>query len=317
MPTFRSLLVAASLAATSLLPVLTIAHRAGAESAPLDVIRTKDGGLLRGTIESLDPKREVVIVLLSGERRTLSMSDVEFAGPASDDPRGRSTPTSATAPAQEVVVSAAPATLHFETSDGALTFHLKVGESSYAGASYADGRAIELGGVASTSQRLCTAPCEVALAAGEYRFGISQGAGKVVLAPPVSVNGDVVVRGVYRSRQDLRTVGLVTTIVGGAVVLGSFVGALSVSASSTAASTTDIEWAAGGIAAGVVITGVGVLLSSTSDTAAFTVTPVTRAAGVTFRPGVATAASPAHTLNFTVPPRAPTGVAGLSLVAAF
>jgi hypothetical protein len=42
--------------------------------------------MLRGTIAELIPKKRVVIVLLTGEKRTIAMTEVDYAGPASGAP---------------------------------------------------------------------------------------------------------------------------------------------------------------------------------------------------------------------------------------
>src|SRR4051794_21414836 len=51
-------------------------------ASPPDVVKLKDGSLLRGTIVELKAKEFVQIQLLTGEVRRLGMDQVEYAGPA-------------------------------------------------------------------------------------------------------------------------------------------------------------------------------------------------------------------------------------------
>jgi hypothetical protein len=49
-----------------------------------DVVRLKNGGLLRGTISELVPGDFVSIVLITGESRKVPYADVQYAGSSSD-----------------------------------------------------------------------------------------------------------------------------------------------------------------------------------------------------------------------------------------
>src|SRR5688572_477116 len=87
------------------------AAAAPAVSAP-DVVRLKNGGLLRGTISELVPGQTVTIVTASGKTRELPMAEVDYAGPADKDPQvgaGPAVPTATAAPAAATAPAAASA----------------------------------------------------------------------------------------------------------------------------------------------------------------------------------------------------------------
>jgi hypothetical protein len=58
---------------------------AAAATAP-DLVRLKNGGMLRGTIAESEPGQSVTIVLLTGETRKISAADLRYAGPANAAP---------------------------------------------------------------------------------------------------------------------------------------------------------------------------------------------------------------------------------------
>ena len=109
-----------------------VPSRAHAQGAAPDIVRKKDGGILRGTIEEMVPKGEVKIVLPSGEKRSIPMSEVDFAGPASDAPRRKADDPTGTAYRLPVTVSAGEASLHLLGARPGLTLHVKSSEAALA-----------------------------------------------------------------------------------------------------------------------------------------------------------------------------------------
>src|SRR5689334_10616230 len=70
---------------TALSFLAAIAPDAWAQApTPPDLVRTKDGGMLRGTIVEKVPNDHVEIQLANGQTRTVKMSEVEYAGPANE-----------------------------------------------------------------------------------------------------------------------------------------------------------------------------------------------------------------------------------------
>jgi hypothetical protein len=51
---------------------------------PSDLVRLKNGGMVRGSIIELVPGSFVVVELKNGETRRFEMNDVEYAGPEDD-----------------------------------------------------------------------------------------------------------------------------------------------------------------------------------------------------------------------------------------
>ncbi|HEY4103317.1 MAG TPA: hypothetical protein VGM44_05470, partial [Polyangiaceae bacterium] len=66
-------------------PPAPTAAPAPAAAAP-DLVRLKDGSMLRGTIAELKPNDFVTIVLITGETRKIPFANVDYAGSASGAP---------------------------------------------------------------------------------------------------------------------------------------------------------------------------------------------------------------------------------------
>src|SRR3954469_19088327 len=113
--------------------------QASEASEAKDVVRLKNGGLLRGTISELNPGQSVTIVTAAGKTRELPMSDVGYAGPAARDPGADAKPgseseygyltgdASKTEPAVTVIGQRADLRLTGETAG--ITFHRQAGSA--------------------------------------------------------------------------------------------------------------------------------------------------------------------------------------------
>jgi hypothetical protein len=221
-------LVVASLAA-----LLSLASgTAVAQTVPPDVVRTKDGGMLRGTIIEKVPNDHVEIQLPNGQSRTVKMSDVEYAGPASADkpaapPEANAAPPTAQVPPEPVsptqaVVKTGMARLTLKADQNGLTFHRKIGTSQGTGTGWVAGTGRNSGGAITMNvqldnfERLCTAPCAAELPEGTYRLGLSLDDGAVVPAePPVNAQGSLRLQGHVESYAGVRAGGVVIAIAGG------------------------------------------------------------------------------------------------------
>jgi hypothetical protein len=152
---------------------------------PPDVIRTKDGGLLRGTIVESIPGEKVVILLPTGELREVPMDQVDHAGPLGDAPPAWTPPPtpptapdpsaapsafppapSPPAPASPDVTLGAPASLVLTADEPGITYFLYHGSTSR-----------PIGGnvilTLHSFDRLCTAPCRMNLKPGNYRLALA------------------------------------------------------------------------------------------------------------------------------------------------
>lgn len=77
------------------------AAQAGSAGAS-DVVRLKNGSLLRGTISEMLAGESVTIVTVTGKTREFAMSEVEYAGPANRDPAAAAPAPPSTAAVQRV-----------------------------------------------------------------------------------------------------------------------------------------------------------------------------------------------------------------------
>jgi len=142
-------------------------------AAPADIVRLKNGGLVRGTITELTPGDSVTILTLGGETKKFSAADVVYAGAVSSDPLAQSSSRSPapSAPSTAVRSGAEPyvtlqaprARVHLASSPRGLIFQRQ-------SAAMVTGSG---GTGASGYLRLCAAPCDIVLPAGRETIRIA------------------------------------------------------------------------------------------------------------------------------------------------
>jgi hypothetical protein len=261
---------------------------APATTAASDIVRLKNGGLLRGTIAELVPRKQVTILLVTGEKRTVSMDEVQYAGAASEAPKqvdGPASPRASNATNDgnarpSVTVHGQDVRLQLRADEPGITFYLRGGAAAGYGVIYA-------------YNRVCTAPCEASLPAGTYIMAISQGSGEPrPVSEPVVLTGPSTLQGSVASGTGLRLLGvaiMIGGVVGGIVLLAS--------ASTTHQECTsfgdcieshdlDTGRATAGAAVGTagILTGL-LMLTLVKDKAAITISPGTPASVARARPG--------------------------------
>jgi hypothetical protein len=182
------------------------AAESGSAGKAGDIVKLKNGGLVRGTISELIPDDAVVIVTLSGETRRFPMAEVEYAGPekreAAPAPAAKDEPKPSAEPAATEEDEPAGVALRLESTDHEVEFFAKLdGASGY------------------EFNSLCKAPCDTRLDPGNYTFALGEPGTKDPLEaePVLRVTGPGTVRGKYRSRAGLRTAGGLTLFVGSIV----------------------------------------------------------------------------------------------------
>jgi hypothetical protein len=198
-------LAASVLCATSLFSREAAAQQAVPAAGVSDEVRTKDGGVFRGTITERVPGDHVDLLMPSGQTRRFRMSDVTYAGAASH-PEGGGVP----GPAVDVHVAA-------DQPDVQLL--VRVGQSEATGWSYHGAIALE----GRQYAIVCTAPCDAQLPAGLQRLAVSQHGGTAVEADdPVDLRGSSTLYAHYDSHAAIRTVGWVLGFgsgIGGIVIM--------------------------------------------------------------------------------------------------
>lgn len=218
-----------ALFASALSLVATLAAPASAQQgAPPDLVMLRNGGVLRGTIAEMNPGGSVTIITLTGEKRVIAMGEVSYAGPAQSAP-GAAPPPAAGGPKPLIQLNARDAPLHLRASQPELTFHLRVTESTGTtvgmGAGLGSRSAMGFGGVSQfsgrTYARICTAPCDATLPAGQYNLAISRGSGQPVETDAMTrFDGPATLQGHYTSYAALRVVGIVVTVA--SIVTGGY-----------------------------------------------------------------------------------------------
>jgi hypothetical protein len=207
-----------------------------ASSSDTDVVRLKNGGLVRGKISELLPNDSVTIVTVTGRTREFPMAEVEYAGPAAQDPKQADASASGTdAPATTndhfggntggdssnkaadpakpyITVHGREARLHLISNEAGITFHRQSGSAMAVGSR---GSAVVTG-----YDRICTAPCDVSLPAGTETLALSRGDKAPIEAEASTLPpGPSEVRGTIESRAGIRVAGWVIAI--GSAVAGA------------------------------------------------------------------------------------------------
>lgn len=264
-------------------------------SVPPDVVLLSDGGMVRGTISELNPKGEVVIIMLNGTERRISMEDVEYAGPTSRMPvededdgdegdRDQNIDEAAqteaadegnrTAVKPKVTVRAEEARVELRTEgEEQLTFHLRTSMALAGGAG--------AGAMARGYDEVCTAPCSANLPAGTHTFALSGARGRPIESEEATriPAGPSTVIGTLHSERSTRIGGWVILGAGAAAGAGLMVAGATANDCESYAST-DCEPVNGTLLAlggGVALasTIIGVVLGTRSDTVQIRVVPGT------------------------------------------
>lgn len=197
---------------------------AAAAPAP-DVVHTKNGGMIRGTISEYVPGDYVVIVTITGETKRIAGEDVTYAGRANEVPVPPPAPKPApSAPLLErnpnevkplVTVKGNSANITFGVKRGPkpkepLTLYLRTGTATAsAGGAQASADAFT---------RICTAPCAAELPEGAYTFAVGMGdrpARKV--EGMQTVRDGYVLRGRYVDNKGVRVAGVLLGIAGAVI----------------------------------------------------------------------------------------------------
>ncbi|HJL16772.1 MAG TPA: hypothetical protein RMH99_14005 [Sandaracinaceae bacterium LLY-WYZ-13_1] len=178
-----------------------------AAQAPPDVVMTRDGGMMRGTIVEHVPNSHVVLQMPTGETRRIDGSWVTYAGPASGAPDAAAPGTSS---------GRGGVRLRLEADQPRTTFHLLTGTATATawgpgGTAFARAHAFD---------RLCTAPCETSLPTGTQRLGLSVGDGDAIAAPSVDIPGPGTLVGTYTDNTGIRVAGWTLFGVGAATGIG-------------------------------------------------------------------------------------------------
>lgn len=160
-----------------------------AAQAPPDIVKLRDGGMLRGWILESSPGEEVTIRLLDGSTRELEWSRVSYAGPESERPR-ISASTEGPTTTLETPPTEGDVTLRVRSADEHLTFHRITHVGSHE-------RYI----------RLCAIPCELSLAPGRLHVAVSRGEEEPLWVPPVDLTSDGTLDVEYLDRSGVRTAG--------------------------------------------------------------------------------------------------------------
>lgn len=200
--------------------LLQVAAEGAAPGTPPDLVRTKAGGMARGTIVEIVPGGAVRIQLSTGEMRVFPAAEIEYAGPAAQAP-GAGAPAGGKVPSAEVPAGLRVARLRMISDQEGVTFYHKTGMSSGIGTGWVLGRGggpLVMGIHSEQFTRLCTAPCDVDLPQGDHLLGLALNDARVVPAQIVDLRGPTEVRGEYTSRWGVRTTG--AWLIAGGIVGG-------------------------------------------------------------------------------------------------
>lgn len=183
-----------------------------------DVVRLKNGGLLRGSIAELVPGEFVVIVLITGETRRIPAADFSYAGPERDAADEGAEEEEEEEEQEEEVEEAKPRPRPRSRSNAG-SMDMDPGElvrvQSTSGALWVYSRAPATGR-GKRFEQLCKTPCEVSLAPGDYELALSDvdSTDPVAARQRVQIEGTTNLEATYESREALRTAGVVVLLLG-------------------------------------------------------------------------------------------------------
>ena len=200
---------------------LLVAASTAAAQTPPDVVMTRDGGMMRGTILEHVPGSHVTLQTPSGEQRRIDGTWVTYAGPAAGAPGATGNPAAtpgapAGVPAPPTAPTEPRAQLQLESNVPGVTFHLNTGSATataWGGGGWAVATALGY-------DRLCTAPCNTTIPLGVQRLGLSYGDGTVIPAPSFDIPTNGTLYGTYVDNDGIRIAGWLVMILGVGAGLG-------------------------------------------------------------------------------------------------
>lgn len=209
-----------------------------AVAAP-DLVRLKNGSMLRGTIGELVANDHVTVITVTGETRRFSLAEVTYAGPASEAPAPAAIVTPAAAPAKSDAAArhggnmkpdvasgaeAGKARLRLSANSPNVTFYMNTGQvrggfTGYVSGSWHRPDELMFGEISSRYyKRLCTAPCTATLPEGRHDLALGVDDDIVSSENKLDLRGDMDIRGEYVDKSSWRTAGIF--VFGGSMVAG-------------------------------------------------------------------------------------------------
>jgi hypothetical protein len=245
---------------------------------PPDLVRLKNGGMIRGTIQEYVPGDYVVIKLPNGEERRIAGDQVEQAGPAEAREAAPAPapapehPASAAAPSPQVIarVKEDQAPVHFtHEGDEPIAFHVRTGTQTGT-ISGGWGRTIS----ADSYEQICSAPCTADLQKGTHKLALSRSDGKPIgVSELVTVDGPSTVSGTYESFAGMRTAGWIMAVAGGALAIGGTFASYNDCEGDPYCDSLNEGVLVGTVAGGMVLLLTGYFFTVKSDEATLTVQP--------------------------------------------
>lgn len=190
---------------------MTLSATARADTPP-DIVKTRAGGFIRGTIVEKDPDGEVVIRIATGDLRRISMSEVEYAGPVQG---GAAQPFDPSAEPEPDGVR-----LKLRASEPHIAFQQYAGSASSRGLGYGSDGLATYQGRFEAYDAICIAPCTARLPRGTLRLGLAKRNRETAEADPIQITESGTLVGTYTDRQGVRTAGWILGIGSGLVGLG-------------------------------------------------------------------------------------------------
>ncbi len=267
--------------------VLVTGTRVAAQvpAAP-DVVRLRDGGLLRGTIAEYVVGDHATLVLITGETRRIAAADIRYAGPAGEEPAaGGAAPPSAGSNSHADATTVTPATA---IAPATPSTYADSGPATRAAVPAAPADARPATRIRIRSARgervqvdaappgaelapLCETPCAPTLRTGVYRFALTRpGLPRLEADHLVPLEEGDRVEVTYDTREGTRVGGLVLIGITGALGVGIALAPLAVE--ERARDQAIVPALVAGAALAGLGTLVGLLMHGTDDRALVNVT---------------------------------------------
>lgn len=183
---------------------------AAAQANPIpDVVRTRDGGMVRGTIVERAADGTITLLLVTGGVRTFSPTEIAYAGPSPVVPSPSRSAPPASPPPAPTSRDAEPRTFDVSVrahGERRLRVHLVSGEAtarSYGSSGVvASARAFEF-------RQACVLPCTLQLPFGSHRLALSVDSREPAVSEDyIDVNRNVALRASFSDGRPRRRRGL-------------------------------------------------------------------------------------------------------------
>lgn len=252
--------------------------------SPRDVVRLRNGGILRGTVAEVAPGLGVSIVLVTGETRRVPATEVVWVGteppapvvPIVEPRRGAPSPGMVVPSPEPFATATATVPVRLATNERGATLHRVTGRSYGSATVHVNGRSGVGYSSSSSYARICAAPCTFAAPVGTHELALALPGRMPLEGNAVTIDRPGILHATYESRAGTRAVGWLLFwggLIGGTSL--TFAGLLPAVRDDVDGDTgrADLTMTLGGIGVTTISMIVSLMLTTQADTVDFQLEP--------------------------------------------